>query len=397
MIHRTRAGDGERPLASLLFVATVVQTVRHFLAPYASHFRALGWRVDAAASGVSDDPALHAAFDHVYELPLSRSMLDPGSLVRGARDISRLVEAGYDIVHVHTPIAAFLTRYAARRLPAERRPVIVYTAHGFHFHSQGRAVTNAAYLTAEKVAGRWTDRLVVINDEDYVAARKQRIVPANRLVRMPGIGIDTSWFSREELGADAIIGARRAAGATTDVPLFVVVGEINRNKRPADAIRALALTRHPTAQMAVIGSGDASRLQALATELGVSDRIRFTGFLQDVRPIIAAATALVLPSKREGLARSVMDALALEVPVVASTARGNRELVGADRGFVVPIGDVGGIARALDWLVENPDEARAMGRRGRERMVERYELRNVIRLHEEMYREVLGARRTVQR
>ena len=184
-------------------------------------------------------------------------------------------------------------------------------------------------------------------------------------------------------------------GAKPDAPLFVVVGEINRNKRHADAIRALALMRHPGAQMALIGPGDPSRLRALATGLGVSDRVVFAGFVQDVRPLVGGATALVLPSKREGLARSIMEALALGVPVVASTARGNRELVGSDRGFVVPIGDVDGIAQALDWLVENPDEAHEMGRRGRERMVERYDLRNLIRLHEAMYRDVLGARQTV--
>lgn len=149
--------------------------------------------------------------------------------------------------------------------------------------------------------------------------------------------------------------------------------------------------------MAIIGPGDTSRLQVLATELGVGDRVRFAGFVHDVRPLVAGATALVIASKREGLARSVMEALALGVPVVASTARGNRELVGSDRGFVVPTGDVDGMAQALDWLVENPDEAHEMGRRGRQRMVERYDLGNRIRLHEEMYRDVLEARRTIRR
>jgi glycosyltransferase involved in cell wall biosynthesis len=85
------------------------------------------------------------------------------------------------------------------------------------------------------------------------------------------------------------------------------------------------------------------------------------------------------------------------VPIVASTARGNRELVGSDGGFLVPIGDVGGMARAFDWLVENPDVAHAMGRSGRERMVKRYDLRNLIRLHEDMYGDVLEARRTTRR
>jgi glycosyltransferase involved in cell wall biosynthesis len=396
MIDGTPTHDA-RPLAAVLFVATVAETIAHFLQPYAAHFRALGWRVDAAANGVDGEPALQAEFDHAFELPLSRTVLDPVRLVRGELAILKLLEAGYDIVHVHTPIAAFLTRFAARRLPAERRPIVVYTAHGFHFHGGGRAVTNAAFLAAERLAGRWTDRLVVINDEDHSAARKNRIVPVDRLVRMPGIGIDTSWFSRAELEHDAIIEGRRMAGVKPDAPLLVVVGELNRNKRPADAIRALALMRHPGAQMAFIGPGDTASLRALATELGVTDRVLFTGFVQDVRPVVGAATALILPSKREGLSRSVMEALALGVPVVASTARGNRELVGSDRGFVVPIGDVGGMARAVDWLVENPDEAHEMGRRGRERMVEHYDLPHVIRLHEEMYRGLLGSRPTFRR
>jgi glycosyltransferase involved in cell wall biosynthesis len=389
--------DDTRPIASVLFVATVATTIAHFLAPYAAHFRALGWRVDAAANGVDGEPALQAEFDHAYELPLSRSMLDPVRLVRSERAISRLLEAGHDIVHVHTPIAAFITRFAASRLPAERRPIVVYTAHGFHFHKGGRAVTNAAFLTAERLAGRWTDRLVVINDEDHNAARKYHIVPVEQLVRMPGIGVDTSWFSRAELEPDAIIEGRRIAAVKPDAPLLVVVGELNRNKRPADAIRALALMRNAGAQMRFIGSRETASLRALATELGVSDRVMFMGFVQDVRPLVGDATALILPSKREGLSRSIMEALALGVPVVASTARGNRELVGPDRGFVVPIGDVGGMARAMDWLVENPDEAHEMGRRGRERMVEQYDLPHVIRLHEEMYRGLLGSRPTYRR
>jgi glycosyltransferase involved in cell wall biosynthesis len=313
--------------------------------------------------------------------------------VRGERAVSKLLEARYDIVHVHTPIAAFLTRYVARRLPVELRPIVVYTAHGFHFHKEGRAIANAAFLTAERLAGRWTDRLVVINDEDYDAARKHRMVPQDRLLRMPGIGIDASWFSRAELESDAIIEGRQAAGVKPDMPLFVMVGEVNRNKRHADAIRALAHMRHPGAQMALIGPGDTERLRALATGLGVSERVLFTGFVKDVRPLVADATALVLPSQREGLSRSIMEALALGVPVVASTARGNMELVGSDCGFVVPIGDVRGIARALDWLIENPAEAHEMGRRGRERMVENYSVQNLIRLHEAMYRDLLRLRR----
>ena len=86
-----------------------------------------------------------------------------------------------------------------------------------------------------------------------------------------------------------------------------------------------------------------------------------------------------------------MEALALEVPVVASTARGNRELVG-DAGRIVDVGDVDGLAQAMDWLIDHPAERRAMGERGRIRMVETYDLRVVIRLHETLYASMLADR-----
>ena len=182
--------------ASLLMVATVAHTIGHFLVPYAAHFRAVGWRVEAAANGATDDPVLRDTFDRVHEIPLSRSLLDLDGLARGARSLLAILETSEPtIVHVHTPVAAFVARTAVRRLPAGRRPAVAYTAHGFHFYEGGNPATNTLFLTAERVAGRWTDRLVVINGEDFAAARRHKIVAPGRLVRMPGIGIDTDRWS----------------------------------------------------------------------------------------------------------------------------------------------------------------------------------------------------------
>jgi glycosyltransferase involved in cell wall biosynthesis len=366
-------------------VATVASTIRHFLRPYAVHFRALGWRVDAAANGATRDAVLARDFDHVYELPLSRSVLDLGDLRRGADALSKVLEMGPDIVHVHTPIAAFMTRFVVHRMTDEGRPRVAYTAHGFHFQKGGHPLTNAVFLTAERVAGRWTDRLVVINDEDEQAARRYRIVPQSRLVRMPGIGLDTSAYSRAEIGA-RVASARQELGMDADRPLFVAVGELTPRKRQRDVIAALGLMRHAGAQLVLAGDGpDRARLEAQVARMRLGNRVRFPGSIEDVRPIVASATALVLASTREGLNRSVMEALSLEAPVVASTARGNAELLGADRGLLFPIGDVTALAAHLDWLIDHPVERLEMGRRGRARMVERYDVRRVIQLHEAMY------------
>ena len=372
-------------------VATVTPLIRNFYLPYAAHFRRLGWRVDAAADAAVADHALRDAFDHVYDLPLSRSMRDIGHHVRSLRAIARLLSERPRIVHVHSPIAAFLTRLAIRRLPPASRPAVVYTAHGFHFHRGGSRVANLLFLTLERIAGRWTDRLIVINAEDEAAAIEKRIVPRRHLVRMPGVGVDTEWYARSAPSPEGVAGVRRSLGVPERVPLFVVVGELHPRKRQQDAIDALASMARRDAHLVLAGEGGMKAdLERQIARLGLGDRVHLPGFVDDVRPLLVAATALVVPSSREGLARSVMEALALETPVIASTARGNEELLSGDAGVLVPIGDVGRLAAAMEVLAGDAGAGREMGVRGRARVVSKYRLDMVIRMHERVYAEVLG-------
>lgn len=399
MMDASEAREARKPNVSpsagisLLMVTTVGATLSHFLAPYAAHFRALGWRVDAAANGATREPRVLEAFDNVYELPFSRSIRDVRGLARARRALIELLATGPDIVHVHTPIAGLLTRFLAGRLPLDRRPMIAYTAHGFHFHEGGHRATNLAFLTAERIAGRWADRLIVINDEDEAAAIRHRIVSSGRLVRMPGVGLDTRRYSPSAVAPHGPAGVRREAGIPVDSPIFAIIGELNRNKRQRDAIAALPVMRQPGAHLVLAGEGrHRPLLERQAADLGVQDRVHLLGVVDDVRPVMSAAMGLIVPSKREGLSRSVMEALSLEVPVIASAARGNRELVGTDSGLLFETGDIRGLSEAMDWLIDHPSERRAMGLRGRERMVGQYDLALLVRLHDKLYREMLAER-----
>ena len=390
---RVAGSDAPPDGPSLLIVATVAGTIRSFLAPYARHFRALGWRVEAAANGATSDPALLRAFDRVHDIPLSRSIRDIRGLGRTQLALEGILARPPDIVHVHTPIASFLTRLVVRRLPVERRPAVAYTAHGFHFHAAGNPLTNAAFVTAERLAGRWTDRLIVISDEDEAAARRHRIVPSRRLVHMPGIGVDTSFYAPASAPVEATAAFRRGLGIPPDAPVFVIVGELYRRKRPADGISALAALRAGGAHLVFAGRGpEREALEAQAREAGLTDRVHLLGEVADIRPVVRSATALLLLSTREGLARAVMEALSLEVPVVASTARGNDELLGTDRGVLFETGSIGDLAAALQWMIDHPTERREMALRGRAHMIERYDLPILIRMHEDLYRSMLADR-----
>lgn len=375
----------QRRRPSLLYVTTVASTAEHFLSPFARELRGRGWRVDVATSVGESGPALDGVFDRVHDLPMSRSVRDLPNLVRAWRTMRRVVGSGFDIVHVHTPIAAMLARMAVATLPTAARPAVAYTAHGFHFHQGGHPVTNGLFLLAERWAGRWTDRMVVINAEDHEAARRHRIVRREQLTYMPGIGLDTEHFSRARVPPHEISSVRRSIGVAIHAPLFAFVGDMNRNKRPTDIVSALHIMRNRDAHVVFVGDGQRRHeTLALAARLGVEARVHVTGFVADVRPYVAAAVGLILPSTREGLARSIMEALALEVPVIGSNARGNAEALGS-AGFIYPTGDVPRLAEHMDWLSNHPGEGAKIGRRGRRWVVERFDIRHVVDLQMALY------------
>lgn len=356
-----------------------------FLLPYADYFRRLGWRVDAMARGITRYKECRETFDVVWDIEWSRNPLDVRKLTAAARRVQEVVTAGkYDIVHVHTPIAGFVTRFALRKL---RRigPKVIYTAHGFHFHSGGHPLTNALFLVLEKQAGRWTDFLVVINREDADAALRHGLVPRERLFYMPGIGVDTSLLAPERVSPEAIQRVRGELDIQPSTPLFVMVAEFTSNKRHCDVLHALARLNE-SAHLACAGVGRLlEHMQTLAKELKISSRVHFLGFRHDIPALMRAANATILSSRREGLPRSVMESMSLEIPVIGTAIRGVRELLESDAGLLVPVGDVEALKRAMQWVLHNPEKARAMGKRARVRVVSHYDIRYTLELHRQLY------------
>jgi glycosyltransferase involved in cell wall biosynthesis len=379
-------------MPKILMATTSPMFLDWFLVPYARHFRSIGWTVDALANADAEF-VNRSEFDDYFVAPWSRNPLQPANVLRAPRRVREVVERGYDLVHVHSPVAAFVMRHALRRSRGVGGPRLIYTAHGFHFHANGSPLKNYAFRTLEKLAGAWTDYLVVMNRDDERAALDHRFVPRSRLRLMPGIGVDLERYSRASI-APAEVARFRAGLGVGDAPYFVMAAEFIERKRHRDLLQALrrvsAEAALPPAHLLLAGGGPLlPDMRALAGELGIADRVHFIGFRDDIPLVLSDAAALVLPSAQEGLPRCILEALSMGVPVVGSRIRGNVDLLEDDVGYLFDPGDVSSLAAALRQILLDPGEARARARMG-EAKVARYDLRELIRLHEELYDEALG-------
>lgn len=375
----------------LLFLTTVPITLRSFLFPYVRHFRALGWTVDGAAAGASACARCREEFDHVFDVSWSRSPFRPSNLTRAPGELRRIVARGqYDLIHVTTPVAAFVTRYALRGLRGSNGPKLIYTAQGFHFHRRNPAPLNLVFRALEWLAGRWTDHLVVVNREDRVAGERYRLVPPDRLTYMPGIGIDLAHYGARAVSEDEVAAVRRELGLGASERMFLMVAELSHRKRPLDAILAFERLARPDTCLVLAGDGPLhDRLAAHVEHAGLGRRVLLLGRRSDVPRLMRAAVATVLTSRQEGLPRVVKESMALETPVIGTRIRGTEELLEDGCGLLFEVGDVEQLSRHMAAVLDDPAAARACAKKARER-IEGYDERILVHLHEELYARALA-------
>lgn len=391
--HRSGANRPER--VRVLVATTVPSTIAAFLLPYADRYRDAGSVVDGAADQATEDHHLAGHFDRIWNVPWKRNPLHPLNLVAFAIFCRAVRRRRYTIVHLHTPVAAFIGRVAISRIDAGHRPAVVYTAHGFHFTADSRGLGARVFLGLERAAARWTDFLIVLTADDEKLASAIGF-PPHRVARTSGVGVDSDHYESSRVPSSEIDALRQRLGIRdSSTHLFACVAEFIPRKRQVDLVRALALVNEDV-HVAFAGAGPTEpAVRALASALGLSERVHFLGNVPDVRPLLVAATAVVLPSDREGLPRSLLEAMSLATPIIASDIRGNRELASRG-GVVVPCRDSLAIAKAMQTLVGDPAMRRRLGEAGRTAVLDVYDFKRVATQHDAVYAQVLAARSSRQ-
>lgn len=375
---------------SILFVTTIPATISSFFVPITRHLQAQGWQVDAMANGISSNPKCLETFNQVWDVNLSRNPIDPRNLLVARQQIRKvLAQKHYDIVNVSTPVAAFVTRYALNDL-RKKGLKLIYTAQGFHFYRGGAFVKNNIYKTLEALAAPWTDYLVVVNREDEAAAKC--IIPSERVHYIPGTGVNLDYYNPNNISTSQIQQVRENLGLKPNNPLFVSVAEFIPRKHHRDILIAFAKLNRPEAHLAFAGDGRLlEQMKQLASNLGIYNQVHFLGFRRDIPVLMRASEATILASEQEGLPNCVMESICLEIPVIGTDIRGTRDLLAGDNGLLVKVGDVEKLAQAMAWVLDHPEQAKMMGKRGREQM-NAYGVPQIMKLYEQLYASALQKR-----
>lgn len=285
----------------------------------------------------------------------------------------------FDVVHVHTPVAALLGRVAAF---LARVPMVVYTAHGFYFHDDMPSFKRWIYIGLEIFAGRFTDLLFTQSSEDAKTAINEGIMPKHRVFAI-GNGVDIKRFQVEKVGLYASLNIPKDS--------FVVgmIGRLVEEKGVVEFLNAAMLVAvdKPNVYFVLVGDRLASDHAAAVDEAieeaakTLGERLILTGLRDDIPDLLSLMDVFCLPSWREGMPRTIIEAMILGLPVVATNIRGSREeVISNETGLLVPVREPTLLASAITRLVDNPSWSKELGERGRERALELYDENKVVSL-----------------
>ena len=320
-----------------------------------------------------------------YGLPVhvlrGYNQYDPRLITR----VAGLVDAlEVDILHAHevkSDVITYATSFLRPRVP------IVTTLHGWIGNSRKQRILTAL----DKRIARRFDRAIVVSGRIHEDMRTSGASGSNLRLLHNAIVLDR-YRKTGRTGELA-----RIVGRPVPAPIVVSIGRLSPEKGHADLLEALAIVRDRGQRLSVVLAGDGparQRLEQMIHTLGLSDSVFLPGYVDPPQNILEEADLMVLPSHTEGLPNAALEALAMQVPVLATAVGGTPEvIVDGESGRLVPPRAPAQLAEALLEFLANRPAWAAMASTGYAMVRERFDFTARTRKLEAIYTELLEERR----
>ncbi len=312
-------------------------------------------------------------------IPMEARLADPRALLALAGSFRR---ARPHIVQSHGARANFYARLAARLAHVPRH---ISTVHNSLYDYPISPLRRSAYVALDRLTVPWTDTIVCVAQSLARDLIERSRVPA-RKIEVIHNGVDLARFDPSRADGERI---RRAFGLGR-APVLGIIGRMTPQKDHRTFLSALAQVRKavPDARALIVGDGPLRQeIEAEAARLGAREACCFTGVREDIPDCLAAASVVVLSSESEGFPFTVLEALAMARPLVATAVNGVTEIVEPDQtGLLVPPRRPDLLARATLTLLRDPERARALGQTGRKAVEARFPLERMLERMERLYR-----------
>ncbi len=331
----------------ILIVASNMVHINNFHRPYIEGFKRKGHSVYIMAKGEGAD----------FNIDFKKRSLSLKNFKLSYKIREILKREGFDMIYLHTSLAAFWVRMALRGV--KEKPYVINTVHGYLFGKSCGFLHNKIYLACERLLKNQTDDIIVMNEEDYLIATENKLCKGN-VYFSNGMGVDFKpcnvKIERQDKNKISL----------------AFVGEISKRKNQMFLVKAMESL--PNYTLTLVGDGNGrAEIERYIKKAGLQDRVFITGFTKQAYEYVLGCDIYVSASKIEGLPFNIMEAMYLKKPIAASNIKGHSDLLPKDCLYTLDS------MEEYISLLKNTDICRV------DYDIEKYKLENAYSENMEMY------------
>lgn len=365
-----------RPKIKVCCVASVGITLKFMLLNQLKFLQKQGYDVSAVCSPGKWTKDIEQQGIKVKTIRFKRRLFSPRS------DMSAFFQLffyfrkeKFHIVHTHTPKPEIYGQIAAKLAGV---PIIIDTLHGFDLSPDVSWIFKKIFILLERFAARYSDIVFSVSRDVIQRVIEERICRPD-LLKYLGRDIDTNRFNPQRFSKEFILNKKKQLGIDANKKIIGIVARLVEEKGYLELFKAFknVLDKFPDTLLLSVGPKETEKKDIIDPKVikkhDIGKNIMFLGERSDVEEIYPLMDIFVLPTHREGVGASILEASSMERPVIACDTGGCPEAISNGKtGILVPVKDVEKLAEAILYLFNNPNTAKEMGKRGREKILKEF-------------------------
>ncbi|MCS7147144.1 MAG: glycosyltransferase family 4 protein [Geminocystis sp.] len=368
-----------------------------FRSPIMKELISRGWEVYAICPKGDKNEALKNMGLSIVNYEIKRESLNPLLELKAINNIYKAIQnLKLDLLHTFTAKPNIYGTIAGRKASV---PIIVNLVEGLGSFYTSDSIKNLVVRRIIETLYKYTftlsDICIFVNGDDPNYMINKKIIKPQKVKIIKSVGIDTGYFNPDNYTDEVIERIKNSLEIKNDKTVILMVARAIWDKGIREYYKAAEIInkKYDNIKFIFVGDIEPGNPSCASIDFLKSGKVRWLGFRDDIRDLMAICDIFVLPSYREGLPRALLEAASMGKPIVTTNTTGCRDVVeDGKNGFLVPVRDSLSLANKIEISINNDMLRRQMGNYSRRKAVEEFELKKVVKQYIELYEFLLSAR-----
>jgi N,N'-diacetylbacillosaminyl-diphospho-undecaprenol alpha-1,3-N-acetylgalactosaminyltransferase len=326
----------------------------------------------------------------VIDYNLSRGSLNPFDAFGSILELKDILKSlNLDLLHTFTVKPNIFGTIAGKMARVPKILNLVEGLGSFYVDNSIKSkIVRAVIEKLYKTVFKWSDRVVFVNSDDPKYLIEKGIVPKEKVKIIKSVGVNISEFSMENIPLETREKLRKSLKIAENSKVVIMIGRAILHKGTVDFYKSAEILRDKDIIFLFVGGLDDGNKFGMSREFMKSGNVLWLDWRDDIKELISISDLVVLPSYREGVPRTLLEACSMGKPIVATDTVGCRESVdNGENGFLIPIEAPEILAEKISQILENSLLYSQMSKKSREKAEREFDINFIVKQYIELYRE----------